>query len=170
MKLIEKLVELWYSWPRPNVQFNIRWTKPDSRSVQWWKDRRKYGFDERELWNLSFLLWEKISEKVGHKGNEYDFKRLINDPTWIGEIKWFADRVKRYSEIAFSTYQLMRPEPIEGGDWNGSTGDYYKYWFDEVETREILDRYIVLLDKRLSGDLLSEDEADFIVANDRFGW
>ncbi len=69
MNLIDKIVKKWYEIPaiiidksitKNSFSFGIRIVKKDSRSFQWYKERKTLGFDERELWNLSCILFEKF--------------------------------------------------------------------------------------------------------------
>lgn len=68
--------------------------KGDKREKEWRKQRRKYGFDERETWNLNwrFYAWsyerlkmfKKITNinldfyKFDYKGKTYTQKQMIN--------------------------------------------------------------------------------------------
>lgn len=69
LKYSDKIIEFYYSLRQPKIiytsnkdSFSIQFKllKHDSRSFEWYKDRCKYGFDERQLWNLSGTIWEKF--------------------------------------------------------------------------------------------------------------
>ena len=75
-------------------QLPYNWSPNDSRGIQWAKQRKEYGFDERETWNLdtSFYLWayprlkmfDEINiinteiENVVFDGNTYTLQQCIN--------------------------------------------------------------------------------------------
>ncbi|MEI6296247.1 MAG: hypothetical protein WCO84_01195 [bacterium] len=42
-----------------NEKIHYYWNKGDSRNPQWAKERKRYGFDERETWSLdhTFFIW-----------------------------------------------------------------------------------------------------------------
>lgn len=75
------------------TNFPETWGSDDKRKKQWKKQRKKYGFDEREIWSLdyAFFLWlyERAKmfleiaainldyHKFDFKGKEYTQRELI---------------------------------------------------------------------------------------------
>lgn len=53
------------------------WNKNDARQKQWKKEREKYGFDERETWNIEFTwhlwLYERLMAYIEWSDADLDY-------------------------------------------------------------------------------------------------
>ena len=93
------------------------WNPNDSRQEQWKEQRKKYGFDERDTWSLSYTLilliyprlkmYDEINivdtsfHKIKHKDKEYTCQECI-------------DRVLKGMEIYLSKDELdLKDEEIK---------------------------------------------------------
>jgi hypothetical protein len=70
------------------------WFKDDKRQKEWKQQRKKYGLDERELWNLdlTYCMWtyerlkmfemtcpqELLNNTIKYKGKTYTVKKCID--------------------------------------------------------------------------------------------
>ena len=157
--MINNIVKLWYKIPRYKLKISLRKERVDDRSFEWYLDRKKYGFDERELWNLSWDLQLKIEQALNlPKDNEHisfnQFSMWFLSQKSNNDIKWFYDRVYRYVEwkCPYSTY-------IEDGKF-----------VSRPEIDDILKKYVRILSSRIRNMILSFDEMEFLYKYNKFGW
>lgn len=126
------LVKLFYTLPvlridcecnKLSFKFHARIVERDSRSFEWYTERREYGFDERELWGLSRYAFEKfqmlVKDVVDLKyeslhtvdTNLFRAIRLLHkrEPDFVTFAKWLHDRVKIYNywECPLSVYEKI---------------------------------------------------------------
>lgn len=47
-----------------NDKLPWRWNKDDERQAQWKKERSKFGFDERDTWNLYYTITLLVYERL----------------------------------------------------------------------------------------------------------
>lgn len=122
------LVKLFYTIPvlridcectKLSFKFHARIVKRDSRSFEWYTERRKYGFDERELWGLSQYAFEKLRLLVKdvvdlkyeslHSDNLFRVIRILHkrEPDFVNFAKWLHIRIKIYNqwECPLSVYE-----------------------------------------------------------------
>jgi hypothetical protein len=124
-------------------------------------DKKKYGFDNRELWNLSISLDAKIRKRIGLPVSENKFVtkdewlRWINSPSSRPDVIWFHKRVKRYVELNahYSFYDEKKDD-----------------WMSKEDTRWIIARYEKILGERAQGIILHNEELEFLFTYDRFGY
>lgn len=96
------IMSLWYKLPKVKFINPIKLSKCDSRALEWFKERRQYGFDETELWNLSGNLSSKIEKLLGLQPESIidlnNFIKWINSKESKNHIIWFIMRLNKYIE------------------------------------------------------------------------
>lgn len=91
--MFNAIVKWYFSIPRikfkPKNPFSV--VKLDDREVEWFFQRREYGFDERAMWNLGSNLNYKIIEylKLDHT-NSFGEKRWVRLNQFI---EWFKNDI-----------------------------------------------------------------------------
>lgn len=79
-------------------------TGKDKRDNQWKKERKKYGFDERETWSMNFTMITLLYERL----KMYDEVNIVNTDyhkITIDEIErtqqWWMDELVQLCELYF---------------------------------------------------------------------
>lgn len=161
-RLIEYIVKLWFKIPRYQLKFSIDRKHVDDRSFEWYVCRKKHGFDERVLWNLSGNLDDRIRKSLGkHERGDYEcvsleeFKLWFKMPSSKEDIRWFYDRVYKYIEweCPYSVYDTAK-----------------EVFLGQTEIEEILVRYRRILGSKVYGMIITDEEIELIYKYDRFGW
>ncbi len=122
MNLIDRIKKQYYKTPsisfnfkfsKSLIKFEIRIDKKDSRAFEWYLERKKLGFDERELWSLSSRLFDKfhlVNPELNNDKIDYNDKQhrinIINSYKELSKsidkyqdiMKWFYPRMKQYIE------------------------------------------------------------------------
>lgn len=149
LKFSDKVVKFYYSLRKPqfiytsnkdSVSLQFKLNKPDSRSFEWYKERQQYGFDERNLWNLSTEIWAKfiklysicddtlLQQEKNYWYNNYndpkdkdliDFKLLRNDVKAYNIIKNNSDQLKELAKWVLIRVQVYN-------NWECPIGIIYK--------------------------------------------
>ena len=162
-KIIEYFVKLWYKMPRYQISFSIDRKHVDDRSFDWYLERKKFGFDERALWNLSGNLDAKIKNFIRlPKSDECvsleDFKFWFSFTNAREDVLWFYNRVCKYIEweCPYSIYV------------NGT-------FLTKPEMSVILEKYKLVLwlkfvDLSEGSSIVKDEDIEFLYKYDRFGW
>jgi len=154
MNIFNWLIKTYYKIPTMHWRNPISFRKRDNRNLQWFKQRRKYGFDERELWNLGGTLQEaaciflKIDKTVY---SEFTYALSVEQfKKWFEKdnygVKWISDRITIYI------------------DWNCPTFymDQYYITLPSKEQLEILRRMSNIINSRLSNKTIKEEDIKFL--------
>lgn len=101
-----QLVKWYYMIPKIKFHFKniIRFEKCDSREVEWYFQRKQYGFDERSMWNfgsnLNYKIQKDLNIKLSYSINESSYVTLTQFLEWfkndIGGVKWLYKRAYFY--------------------------------------------------------------------------
>ena len=115
--MLNKIIRWYFTLPRIKFNFKNIFSiyKLDDRSYDWYKCRKKYGFDERELWNLGSNLDYIITEYLDIKRtkNKYGDLESINISLtqfleWFKNdiigVEWFSNRVNAYNDWDCPTF------------------------------------------------------------------
>lgn len=144
--------------PRPRLRISLTWDRCDDRAMEWYDDRRKYGFDERVLWCLSGFFETMLKDKFKVDEVTIDTWRLamLDDEL----VQWYRARVERYVawKCPYSAYRYT--SDLRGEQRLMPIGD--------AEIDSILDRFVATL-RRLPGEATDED-LNFLMDYDRFGY
>lgn len=151
-------MKFWLKRPRYKLILKLEKQRVDERAYTWYLYRQKFGFDERELWNLNGYFWAKVKAKDSSITSNYtleDYNTIYSDPEkFHDELKWYYDRVDKYIE------------------WDCPYGwkpNEYK-WLEEQDRKEILLKFKSLLGCAVDGSILKEDAIAYMREYDRFGW
>lgn len=75
------------------------WNKGDTRQEEWKKERKEYGFDERDTWNLNFtlplLVYERLKWYRMHAPIDMDSDYPSNVYEFRGEQVMFGKSIDR---------------------------------------------------------------------------
>ncbi len=171
--MIFTIIKLFYALPvlRINMEFSkwsfkfhARIVKRDSRSFEWFLERRKYGFDERELWGLSQYFLEKLSKIVNSDDPETISLREVvsiannRNIDFVNLIKWFIDRVNLYNkwECPLSIYEKR--------------GHIY-YLYTNEEAANLSSTFENVLAKYINSEPLTKEEKRICLKMfNRYGW
>jgi len=158
-KITNYFAKFWYSLPRFKFTFNIKKYYLDKRSFEWYLQRKLFGFDETVLWTLSAHLEAIIKIRLNlpkaYRINSTDFKAWFKNDEFVDDVKWFSERVNKYIEWECPYYLPFVSKYIEN---------------QEEHKKEILSKYKVLLNHRLSGGNILDAEINFLHKNNIFGW
>lgn len=154
MTLKDRIVKLWYELPRFKVSFSIKKYKLDSRAFEWYLFRKKYGFDERELWNLAHHLDDRIKVKYGYPKSDMfltpsEYNQIFKREEFKDDAKWIYDRIKVYSDY---DCPLLLPEFI-----NKSSEQI------QEETKKIFSKMLTILKHRAEGNNLVDAEINYVI-------
>lgn len=89
-------------------------SQSDSREEKWEKEREKYGFDERETWNLNdyFFVWffERLSmyNEVNNVDTNSDYEKLENGMTFQECINELLDLSKFIIRFDIAEYEELK--------------------------------------------------------------
>ena len=104
-----------------DIKVNGRWDQiTDKREKRWKKQRKKYGFDERETWGLDEAFYEwlyerlKMYKEIGGRVVNLDYHRFEYEGKEYTQAELIDEMLKRL-EVSFSE---------EYSDWKE---DQYKY-------------------------------------------
>lgn len=157
-RLRNNFMKLWLKRPRYQLILKLEKKHVDSRSYEWYLCRQKFGFDERELWNLCGYFWAMIRHKDSTINSGYTLENYIlifsQPEKFKEELKWYYDRVDKY--IEWDCPYGWKPKE-------------YKY-LEEQDRKETLLEFKRLLGVAVDGVFLKEDDIVFIREYDRFGW
>lgn len=152
------LIKFWYSLPRFQFFFKVKKYHLDSRSYDWYLQRKNYGFDERILWSLSdrvdILIRLRLSLPKEHHVTSSDFKSWFLNDEFIDDVKWFSYKVDRYIEWECPYFPIIS-KYVEN---------------QETYKKEALAKYKLLLDHRLSDGNILDAEINFLHKHNIFGW
>lgn len=115
--MIDWLVKQYYKIPKTKWRNPIRFEKRDSREFEWFKERNKYGFDERVMWNLGPTFMHLIRQFLKLKSSSAEIDYLVRDLSleeftqWVvmkdlKTLNWMSDRVTIYIEWQCPTFYL----------------------------------------------------------------
>jgi len=119
--MFDNIIKWYYMIPKVKFRNPFRFEKRDSREPQWFKMRRKYGFDERELWCLGHLLNDKIKKflniPIEKEYHETTFVTLQQFTEWfkncpVEDITWLYNRVHVYIEFDCPTFYRLDNEYV----------------------------------------------------------
>lgn len=153
------LIRLWYKLPRFQIIFKLKKYNLDARSYAWYVQRKKYGFDEPVLAGLTRRVDSVIRLRLvlskSHQITSGDFKAWLLNDEFIEDIKWLSERINKYIEWECPLYLPDISKYIENR---------------EAHKKEILAKYKLLLDHRLSGGNILDAEINFLHKHNMFGW
>ena len=160
MTIKDRIIKFWYSLPR--FSFSLKKYNLDEREFKWHLQRRVYGFDERELWNLAGNFDDLVRRNYGFPEDKENFlsNEVYNDlfkrTEFHKEAKWLYERVYYYWEnnCPFSKYDESK-----------------KRFINEAEKRIVFSKIILMLGHKSKGGNLVDAEINYLLKYfGAFGW
>lgn len=149
--MINFILKLWFKIPHIKFRNPFIFQKRDKRELEWFKERRKYGFDERTLWGLNSVINDKVMAWHGYSfyDNRPDdhFCDIEEFKQWfIGcqkkDLKWVYDRIDRYVNWNCPTF-FIKP---------GGFTDKGSIYIDDKESKLILQECLILINNRINNE------------------
>jgi hypothetical protein len=151
MNIFNWLIKTYYKIPTVHWRNPIRFEKRDDRNLQWFKQRRKYGFDERTMWNLGGILHHAICEflNIKDKDENYtvsleEFKKWLIQDTY--GVQWIYNRITIYIKWDCPTFYM---------DKN------YQNFPPDIQ-KKMLHRMAKTIEDRLAKKTISEEDVKFL--------
>ena len=152
--MINKILKLYYKIPSVKFRNPILFRKKDSRSLEWFHQRRKFGFDETALWNLSADFGQLILNDLNDVESQVVSKEQFIDwcmkETSYKLLLWFYKRILVYQEYNCPTF-FMVAENIRN-----KTGQLY---LPKEEQKQIVQNLINTLSKRIKENIIDKNDA-----------
>lgn len=162
MIIKDKLIKFWYSLPRFSFSLKIKKYKLDKREFEWYMQRKKNGFDERVLWNLSSNFDALVRKKYELPSDDENFlsnevyNELFKREEFQSEAKWLYDRISFYVEnnCPFSKYDNSK-----------------KRFLTEEENKIVFDKILLILNHKSNGGHIVDAEINYLLRYlGAFGW
>jgi len=151
--MFDFLIRLYYKTPHIRWYWRnpIRFEKRDSRSVDWFNQRRKYGFDETELWNLGSNLHDRICKRMNIKLPEHENMKFEQFKSWFTgndttDLKWFQDRFVIYIKWECPTFYMDK--------------DHNSY--SATEQKKIVNRMSGIINRRMLNMKIDDIEIHYL--------
>lgn len=138
MNIFNWLIKKYYQIPTMHWRNPIRFEKRDDREFEWYQERKRYGFDERTMWNLGGFLHHAICEFLNIKDKDENYTVSLEEfKKWFENdgygIEWISARLTIYIKWNCPTFYL---------------DENYKN-FPEEKQRDILNRMATILNTRI---------------------
>ena len=148
--MLDFLLKQYYRIPEVKFRSPFIFRKKDDREVQWFHERRKFGFDERELWNLSANFGEMILKDLKDVDSQIvskeQFIEWYNKESSYDILKWFYKRAIVYQEYKCPTFYLDKK-------------NQYKL-LPKIEQEKIVENIIFILSKRILNNRIDIGDAE----------
>ncbi len=162
--MINFILTWWFKIPHIKFRNPFIINKRDKRELEWFKERRRYGFDERILWCLNDAINEKVMTGLGIDISKLDYHDQTRWCTtaqfkkWFticskNDLKWIYDRVERYLDWNCPTF-FIKP---------GAFQDKGSLYLSNEESKLILQECLIILNNRINNETKPGD-AEYIEA------
>lgn len=158
MTLKDRIVKLWYELPRFQFKISFKKYHLDSRAFEWYLFRKKYGFDETELWNLGPNFFNRLSKKYNiDENNKSAYNEVFKREEFKEDAQWIYDRVKVYYEHNCPIFipELLKDSPEKADE----------------KKKNIINKLLLIFKHRADGNTIVDAEINYVVKYiSFFGW